>query len=47
MLELGATPALADELMPWALAVHFKKITLSKSYDWPACQVPYFSTFWG
>jgi hypothetical protein len=46
MLDLGATPALADTLLPWALAVHFKKTTLSRSYDWPGCQVPYFSDFW-
>jgi hypothetical protein len=46
MLELGATPALADELLPWALAVHFKKTTLSKAYDWPGCRVPIFADFW-
>jgi hypothetical protein len=47
MLELGATPALADELLPWALAIHFKKIALSKAYDWPGCRLPVFSDFWG
>jgi hypothetical protein len=47
MVELGATPALADELLPWALAVHFKKAALSKAYDWPGCQVPYFFDLWG
>jgi hypothetical protein len=46
MLDLGATSALADELMPWALAVHFKVASLSDRYDWPGCQVPYFSGFW-
>lgn len=46
MLELGATPALADELLPWALAVHFKKVALSSAYDWPSCKVPVFSEFW-
>jgi hypothetical protein len=47
MLDLGATPALADVLLPWALAVHFKKVALSKAYDWPGCHVPVFSEFWG
>jgi hypothetical protein len=47
MLDLGATPALADVLLPWALAVHFKKVALSKAYDWPGCHVPVFSGFWG
>lgn len=46
MLELGATPELADELFPWALAVHFKKTTISKAYDWPGCRVPIFDEFW-
>jgi hypothetical protein len=46
MLELGASPALADQLLPWALAVHFKKTTLSKAYDWPGCRVPVFADFW-
>jgi len=46
MLELGATSGLADALMPWALAVHFKEMSLSAAYDWPGCQVPYFSDFW-
>jgi len=42
-----ATPGLADVLFPSALAVHFKKTTLSKAYDWPGCRVPIFSEFWG
>jgi len=46
MLELGATSALADALLPWALALHFKKTTLSKAYDWPGCRVPVFAEFW-
>jgi hypothetical protein len=46
MLDLGATPALANELMPWALAVHYKETSLSSAYDWPGCRVPYFSEFW-
>jgi hypothetical protein len=46
MLELGATPALADELLPWALALHFKKISVSRAYDWPGCRVPAFAGFW-
>jgi hypothetical protein len=46
MLELGATPGVADELLPWALAVHFKKTTMSKAYDWPGCRVPIFDLFW-
>lgn len=46
MLELGATPELADALQPWALAVHFKKTTMSKAYDWPGCRVPVFYDFW-
>jgi hypothetical protein len=46
MLELGATPELADELLPWALAVHFKKTTLSRAYDWPGCRVPVFYDLW-
>ena len=46
MLELGASPALADLLLPWALAVHFKKVELSKAYDWPGCRIPVFADFW-
>jgi hypothetical protein len=46
MLDLGGTPALADELLPWVLAVHFKKTTMSKAYDWPGCRVPVFDDFW-
>ena len=37
---------LADELLPWALAVHFKKTTLSRAYDWPGCRVPVFYDSW-
>ena len=47
MLDLGASQGLADVLLPWALAVHFKKTTLSRSYDWPGCRVPVFADFWG
>lgn len=47
MLDLGASAALADELLPWALAVHYKKAALSKAYDWPGCRVPVFDEFWG
>jgi hypothetical protein len=46
MLELGATPELADELLPWALAVHFKKTAMSRAYGWPGCRVPIFDDFW-
>jgi hypothetical protein len=46
IVDLGATPALANELMPWALAIHFKETSLSNAYDWPGCRVPYFSDFW-
>ena len=46
MLELGASQSLADVLLPWALAVHFKKTTLQRSYDWPGCRVPVFADFW-
>jgi hypothetical protein len=47
MLELGASDGLADVLLPWALAVHFKKTTIARSYDWPGCRVPVFADFWG
>jgi hypothetical protein len=47
MLDLGATPALADELLPWTLAIHFKETAMSKAYDRPGCLVPFFSGFWG
>jgi hypothetical protein len=47
MLELGATPGLADILLSWSLAAHFKKTTISRSYDWPGCRVPFFAAFWG
>jgi hypothetical protein len=46
MLELGASQDIADALLPWSLAAHFKKTTLSKKYDWPGCRVPVFSQFW-
>ena len=46
MLELGASAALADQLLPWALAIHYKKAALSEAYDWPACRVPVFDDFW-
>ena len=47
MLELGASPGLADVLLPWALAAHFKKTTIAPRYDWPGCRVPVFAEFWG
>jgi hypothetical protein len=47
MIDLGASQSLADILLPWSLAVHFKKTTLSRSYDWPGCRVPVFADFWG
>ncbi len=47
MLDLGASQSLADILLPWALAVHYKKTTLSRGYDWPGCRVPVFADFWG
>jgi hypothetical protein len=47
IVDLGASQPLADVLLPWALAVHFKKTTLSRSYDWPGCRVPVFADFWG
>jgi hypothetical protein len=46
MLELGASPALAAQLLPWALAVHYKKAAQSQAYDWPGCRVPVFDEFW-
>jgi hypothetical protein len=46
LLDLGASEGLADILLPWALAVHFKKTTISRSYDWPGCRVPVFAEFW-
>ena len=46
MLELGASPGLADQLLPWALAIHYKEAALSKAYDWPGCRVPVFDVFW-
>ena len=47
MLDLGATPGLADVLLPWALAIHYKKLEMSKAYSWPGCRVPVFTEFWG
>jgi hypothetical protein len=47
MLGLGATPGLADALLPWALAIHYKKAQMSKAYDWPGCRVRVFASFWG
>jgi hypothetical protein len=47
MLDLGATPALADAILPWALAEHFKVETLANgTYNYPSCKVPVFSEFW-
>ena len=46
MLDLGASRALAEQLLPWALALHYKKVALAKAYDWPGCRVPVFDEFW-
>jgi hypothetical protein len=47
IVELGASEALADAVLPWALAEHFKLTGLAPEYDWPGCLVPVFSDFWG
>jgi hypothetical protein len=44
--ELGASRALADAILPWALAAHFKITSFAKAYDWPGCKVPVFADFW-
>jgi len=46
MVELGASADSADALLPWAIAAHFKKTTISRGYDWPGCRVPVFAGFW-
>jgi hypothetical protein len=46
ILELGASPELADAMLPWSIAAHFKKSTISRAYDWPGCRVPVFAEFW-
>jgi hypothetical protein len=46
MLDLGATRALADALLPWSLAEHFKITSIAPEYDWPGCRVPVFADFW-
>lgn len=47
MLDLGASPELADLALPWAIAEHFKIETLGDgSYNYPSCKVPVFDSFW-
>lgn len=51
LTDLGATPALADAILPWALAEHYKIAGLhmpdeAPPYDWPGCAVPMFKDFW-
>jgi hypothetical protein len=46
LLELGADQELADAILPWALASHYKITALDKDYDWPSCKVPVFRDFW-
>lgn len=40
--DLGASPALAEALLPWALAEHYKISALDDEYDYPSCAVPGF-----
>ncbi len=47
LVELGASPALADAILPWALAIHWRIEELADEYDYPSCAVPVFSDFWG
>jgi hypothetical protein len=54
LLDLGASQELADIVLPWAIAEHFKISTFqtvltywgSISYNYPSCRVPVFSAFW-
>jgi hypothetical protein len=46
ILDLGASEALADSILPWALAIHWRITTLAPEYDYPHCRVPVFSEFW-
>jgi hypothetical protein len=47
MLDLGASQQLADAILPWSIAEHFKIETLGDgSYNYPSCKVPVFSDFW-
>lgn len=49
--DLGASDSLADAILPWAIALHFKESTFKnwytgESYNYPSCKVPIFSDFW-
>lgn len=46
MVELGATQALADVLLPWAIAMHYRIALVSRDYWYPSCAVPVFKSFW-
>jgi hypothetical protein len=47
MLDLGASQQLADAILPWSIAMHFKIETLADGeYNYPSCKVPVFSDFW-
>jgi hypothetical protein len=47
MLDLGASQQLADAILPWSIAEHFKIETLADgAYNYPTCKVPVFSDFW-
>ena len=37
--ELGASPALVDAVLPWAVLEHYK-ISTFDAYDYPSCRVP-------
>lgn len=45
LLSLGATPALADAILPWSLAEHYRVSTI-EGYNYPSCAVPVFKDFW-
>jgi hypothetical protein len=47
MLDLGISTDLADAILPWAIAEHFKIETLADgAYNYPSCAVPVFADFW-
>jgi hypothetical protein len=42
MLRLGASENQADELMPYALAIHYRIAAKYPEYNWKPCDVPWY-----
>jgi hypothetical protein len=46
MVDLGASQELADAVLPWSLAEHYRYTSISEEFVWSHCRVPVFADFW-